>query len=64
VSSRYWNMVHGSAPEDVRKDAEGMYTMRVLGRNMAYILKCLEAGAKAGVALPEEEPAVWTNFIR
>jgi len=54
VSSRYWNMVHGSAPEDVRKDAEGMYTMRVLGRNMAYILKCLEAGAKAGNLAPPE----------
>ena len=64
VSSRYWNMVHGNAPEDVLKDAEGLYTMRVLGRNMAYILKCLEAGAGAGVPLPKSEPRVITNFIR
>lgn len=37
VSSRYWNMVHGAAPEDVKKDLEGWYTMRVLGRNMAHM---------------------------
>lgn len=64
VSSRYWNMVHGAEPEDVLKDEEGLYTMRVLGRNMAYLLKCLAAGAQAGVPLPKEEPPVWTNFIR
>ena len=64
VSSRYWNMVHGAAPEQVRQDAEGLYTMRVLGRNMAYLLKCQEAARKAGVPMPEKEPAVFTNFIR
>ena len=64
VSSRYWNTVHGIAPEDVRKDGEGLYVMRVLGRNMAYLLKCLEAGAKSGVPLPKEETPVVTNFIR
>ena len=64
VSSRYWNMVHGRTPEDVLKDEEGLYTMRVLGRNMAYILKCLEAGVKTGVALPKIEPPVVTDFIR
>lgn len=64
VSSRYWNMVHGQKPEDVLKDEEGLYTMRILGRNMAYILKCLEAGFKAGVPLPKAEPPVATNFIR
>ena len=64
VSSRYWNMVHGMSPEDVIKDEEGLYTIRVLGRNMAYILKCLEAGVKAGVPLPKEETPVRTNFIR
>ena len=64
VSSRYWNMVHGMAPEEVRKDEEGLYTMRVLGRNMAYMLKCFEAGKKAGVPLPAAEEPVWTNFIR
>ncbi|MCL2461078.1 MAG: flavodoxin family protein [Defluviitaleaceae bacterium] len=64
ASSRYWNMVHGTRPEDVLEDGEGLYTMRVLGRNMAYLLKCLEAGRNAGVALPVEETPVRTNFIR
>lgn len=64
VSSRYWNMVHGTKPEEVLQDEEGLYTMRVLGRNMAFLLKCKEAGLKAGVELPEKEPRIATNFIR
>lgn len=40
VSSRYWNMIHGANAEQARQDAEGLYTMRVLGRNMAYMLRC------------------------
>lgn len=64
VSSRYWNMVHGAVPEQVEEDLEGLYTMRVLGRNMAYLLKCQEAAKKAGVALPEREPAIFSNFVR
>lgn len=64
VSSRYWNMVHGARPEEVLEDAEGLYTMRVLAKNMAYMLKCLEAGKKAGVQMPEKEPPIFTNFIR
>ena len=64
VSSRYWNMVHGARAEDVLKDAEGLYTMRVLGRNMAYLLHCQEAARKAGVLLPKQETRVFTNFIR
>ncbi len=64
VSSRYWNMVHGSCPEDVRKDAEGLATMRTLGRNMAWLLKSIEAGRSAGLEPPEQEPPVRTNFIR
>lgn len=64
VSSRYWNMVHGAQPEETAQDLEGLATMRVLGRNMAYLLKCLEAGAKSGVPLPEKEERVLTNFIR
>lgn len=64
VSSRYWNMVHGAVPEQVEEDLEGLYTMQVLGRNMAYLLKCQEAAKKAGVALPEREPAIFTNFVR
>jgi multimeric flavodoxin WrbA len=65
VSSQYWNMVHGRTPEDVFKDLEGMQTMRVLGRNMAWLIKCLEAGKKAGIENPQlEETRAITNFIR
>ena len=64
ISSCYWNMVHGSCAEDVEQDEEGLRTMRVLGHNMAYFLKCLEAGKTAGVPLPPEEPPARTNFIR
>lgn len=65
VPSQYWNMVHGSCPEDVEKDLEGMQTMRVLGRNMAWMLQCIEAGKQAGVPMPEaEEQRQRTNFIR
>lgn len=64
VSSRYWNMVHGASAEQVKQDAEGLYTMQVLGKNMAYLLRCMEAASKAGVALPKQEPPVFTNFIR
>ena len=64
ISSRYWNMVHGFTPEDVRQDLEGIQIMRVLGRNMAWFLKCKEAGMKAGVPLPEKEERIATPFIR
>lgn len=64
VSSQYWNMVHGSCPEDVRKDEEGLQTMRVLGNNMAWLLKSIEAGKAAGIALPDQEERKYTNFIR
>ena len=64
VSSRYWNIVHGAAPEQVRKDLEGMQTMRILGKNMAFFLKCKEAGLAAGIPLPEREAITFTNFIR
>ena len=64
ISSRYWNMVHGATPDDVRKDEEGMQIMRILGKNMAYYLKCQEAGRKAGIAMPEQEKITFTNFIR
>ena len=64
ITSRYWNMVHGAKPEDVQQDAEGLQTLRVLGRNMAWFLKCKEAGEKAGIQLPEQEPMTFTNFIR
>ncbi|EPY2309318.1 flavodoxin family protein [Clostridium sporogenes] len=64
VSSQYWNMVHGNTPEEVKQDLEGMQTMRLLGKNMAWLLKSIDAGKEAGVALPEKEPRAWTNFIR
>ena len=64
ITSRYWNMVHGARPEDVGKDEEGMQVMRILGKNMAWFLKCKEAGEKAGVPLPEQEQIHFTNFIR
>ena len=64
VSSNYWNEVHGNTPEEVVKDEEGMQTMRQLGRNMAWLLRSIEAGLNAGVAEPEQEPKIKTNFIR
>lgn len=64
VTSRYWNMVHGTNPEEVKRDLEGMQTMRVLGKNMAYLLKCKEAAQTLGVSFPEQEPFTFTNFIR
>ncbi len=64
VSSRYWNMVHGTEPRDVKKDLEGLQTMRTLARNMAWLLKCKEAGIKAGISLPFREEVIRTNFIR
>lgn len=64
VTSRYWNMVHGNTAEEVKQDAEGMQIMRVLGRNMAWLLKCIEAGRQAGILYPESETGIYTNFIR
>ena len=64
VSSQYWNMVHGANAQDVEQDLEGLQTMRTLGRNMAWIVKCIEAGKKAGIEHPELEPFQRTNFIR
>jgi len=64
VSSSYWNMVHGARPEDVSEDKEGLHTMRTLARNMAYLLKCQEAGRKAGIDKPKLERKEWTNFVR
>ena len=64
VSSRYWNNVHGNNADEVEQDAEGLWTMRQLGRNMAWMLKCSEAGRAAGIDLPEQEAGTTTNFIR
>ncbi|MDR0445534.1 MAG: flavodoxin family protein [Oscillospiraceae bacterium] len=64
VSSQYWNGVHGNTPDEVRRDLEGMQIMRTLANNMAWLLKCIEAGRAAGISFPEPEPRVGTNFIR
>ena len=64
ISSQYWNMVHGNTPDEVCRDLEGLQTMRTLGRNMAFFLKCKEAAKAAGVSLPRREESVATNFIR
>lgn len=64
VSSRYWNEIHGATAEQAKQDLEGMYTMRVLARNMAYLLRCQEAARKAGIPLPKREEPIFTNFIR
>ena len=65
VSSNYWPMVHGAqnSPDDVKQDLEGLQIMRVLGNNMAWLLKCIEAGRQAGIDKPQAEERVWTNFI-
>lgn len=65
VSSQYWNMVHGRSAEETVQDEEGMQIMRTLGRNMAWLLKCIEVGRKAGITVPEAEPEKKrTSFIR
>ena len=63
VGSQYWNQVHGFTPEDVNKDAEGLQTMRTLAQNMAWLLKCIDAGKAAGIPFPEYEKRISTHFI-
>lgn len=65
VSANYWNGVHGAnnTPADVAKDEEGLQTMRILGNNMAWLLKCIELGKLEGLE-PVKEQKVRTNFIR
>jgi len=64
ITSQYWNQVHGNTPEQVLQDAEGLQTMRTLAVNMAWLLKSIEAGRKAGIPAPQYETHVATNFIR
>ena len=64
VPSQYWNMVHGAQAEEVKQDEEGMQTMRTLGKNMAWLLRCIEAGKAAGIDRPAPEKKLRTNFIR
>ena len=64
VSSTYWPMVHGNTPEEVLQDQEGLQTMRNGARNLAWLLKCIEAGKAQGILPPEAERTARTNFIR
>ena len=63
VGSQYWNQVHGFTPDDVRRDEEGLQTMRTLGQNMAWLLKNMEAGREKGVPAPQYEQRLRTHFI-
>ena len=64
VSSNYWNQIHGSNAEEAMQDIEGVQTMKLLGRNMAYLIKVLDAAKDAGICPPEREKKTMTNFIR
>lgn len=63
VGSNYWNEIHGNKAEEALQDEEGLQTMRVLGNNMAWLLKCIELGKQAGLE-PVREKKIATNFIR
>ena len=63
ASSQYWNSVHGRAPGEAAADEEGRQTMRVLARNMAFLMRSIALG-KERYGLPETEPHAWTHFIR
>lgn len=64
VSSQYWNMVHGNNGEEILKDEEGLQTMRVLAKNMAWLLNCIKAGDEKGIKRPQRDAKINTNFIR
>ena len=64
ISGRYWNMVHGNTPEQVKQDLEGLQNLRIVAKNLAWHLKCKEAGEKAGILPPVVEDTIYTNFIR
>lgn len=65
VSSQYWSMIHGNDAEEAKEDLEGMQIMRTLGKNMSWLLKCIEAGKEKGINIPQrDEKREFTNFIR
>lgn len=64
VGSQYWNQIHGNCAQEALQDAEGLQTMRVLAENMAWLLRCIEAGREAKVEPPRYEKRIATNFIR
>jgi len=63
ATSQYWNNIHGGAPGEAAQDAEGMQTLRVLARNMSFLIKSIALG-KEKFGLPEKEEHAWTNFIQ
>ena len=63
VPSRYWNQIHGNSAEDAEQDLEGLQTMRALGRNMAFLIKCIRLG-KEQLPPIEKEKKIYTNFVR
>ena len=63
VSVNYWNHVHGNEPDEVRQDKEGLMTMYNIGKNMAWLMKCIALGRENGIEIPVNEK-VMTNFIR
>ena len=63
ASSQYWNSVHGRIPGEASQDAEGLQTMRVLARNMAFLMKCIADGREK-YGLPESEDWIPTHFVR
>jgi multimeric flavodoxin WrbA len=63
ASSQYWNSIHGREPGQADMDEEGKQTMRVLARNMTFLMKSIELG-KEKFGLPEKEDRAWTHFIR
>lgn len=63
VSSQYWNNIYAKQPEDLKQDLEGKQTLKLLGKNMAWLLKCIEFGKDNGIMIPQREPRIFTNFI-
>ncbi len=62
ASSQYWNNIHGGAPGEAIQDQEGMQVLRVLARNMSFLIKSIALG-KEKFGLPQTEEHLWTNFI-
>ena len=62
ASSQYWNSVHGRTPGEAAKDLEGLQTMRVLAKNMTFLMKSIALG-KEKFGLPDKEEHLWTHFI-
>ncbi len=64
AGSTYWNVAHGRKMGEVMMDAEGVETMQNLAKNLAWMIKCFDAGKKAGIALPATKKEAWTHFVR